>query len=127
MRLVSARRTRSPADGQSVAPVPAHPVIKRTASTYIFGAVCPKEGKGAALILPACNTEAMNLHLAEIATIIAPGVPAVLLVDRLAGTCRRASSCRPTSPLSPCRQNAPSSWPDGYFVPARLRDYCICA
>jgi hypothetical protein len=36
-------------------------------STYIFGAVCPKEGKGAALILPACNTEAMNLHLAEIA------------------------------------------------------------
>ena len=40
---------------------------RRTASTYIFGAVCPKEGKGAALIMPACNTEAMNLHLTEIA------------------------------------------------------------
>ena len=40
---------------------------QRTASTYIFGAVCPKEGKGAALILPTCNTEAMNLRLVEIA------------------------------------------------------------
>ena|SRR5664279_4265943 len=29
--------------------------------------ICPKQGKGAALILPAGNTEAMNLHLAEIA------------------------------------------------------------
>src|SRR5262249_47085794 len=32
--------------------------------------VCPKQGKGAALILPACNTEAMNLHLAEIAATV---------------------------------------------------------
>src|SRR5262245_18143749 len=41
---------------------PSAPRDQRTASTYIFGAVCPKEGKGAALILPACNSEAMNLH-----------------------------------------------------------------
>jgi hypothetical protein len=46
---------------------PSAPRDQRTTSTYIFGAVCPKLGKGAALILPACNTEAMNLHLAEIA------------------------------------------------------------
>jgi hypothetical protein len=44
-----------------------------------FGAVCPKQGKGAALILPTCNTEAMNLHLAEIAATVAPGAHAVLL------------------------------------------------
>src|SRR3979409_1843852 len=31
---------------------PSAPRDQRTASTYIFGAVCPKEGKGAALILP---------------------------------------------------------------------------
>src|SRR5208337_3354628 len=43
---------------------------------------CPKDGKGAALILPACNTEAMNLHLAEIAEIVAPGAHAVLMVDQ---------------------------------------------
>jgi transposase len=36
----------------------------------------------AALILPACNTEAMNLHLAEIAEMVAPGAHAVLLVDQ---------------------------------------------
>lgn len=52
---------------------PLAPHDQRTASTYIFGAICPKEGKGAALVLPACNVEAMNLHLAEIATQIAPG------------------------------------------------------
>src|SRR6516225_5724587 len=45
-----------------------------------LGAVCPKEGKGAALILPACNTEAMNLHLAEIAAAVAPAAHAILLV-----------------------------------------------
>jgi hypothetical protein len=47
-----------------------------------FLAICPKEGKGAALILPRCDTETMNLHLAEIATAIAPGNHAVLLVDQ---------------------------------------------
>ena len=61
---------------------PSAPRDQRTASTYIFGAVCPKRGKGAALILPACNTEAMNLQLAEIAAAVAPAAHAVLLVDQ---------------------------------------------
>ena len=61
---------------------PSAPRDQRTASTYIFGAVCPKEGKGAALIMPGCNTEAMNLHLAEIAATVAPAAHAVLLVDQ---------------------------------------------
>src|SRR3989442_9255527 len=46
--------------------LPSAPRDQRTASTYIFGAVCPKRGKVATLILPSCNTEPMNLHLAEI-------------------------------------------------------------
>jgi transposase len=61
---------------------PSAPRDQRTASTYIFGAVCPHEGKGAALILPACNSEAMNLHLAEIAKAVAPAAHAILLVDQ---------------------------------------------
>ena len=61
---------------------PSAPRDQRTASTYIFGAVCPQQGKGAALILPACNTEAMNLHLVEIAQTVEPGAHAVLLVDQ---------------------------------------------
>ena len=61
---------------------PAAPHDQRTASTYIFGAICPREGKGAALVLPRCNTEAMNLHLAEIATMVTPGAHAALIVDQ---------------------------------------------
>src|SRR5690348_16284459 len=61
---------------------PSAPSDQRTASAYIFGAICPNEGKGAALVMPRCNTEAMNLHLAEIATQIAPGAHAAILLDQ---------------------------------------------
>jgi transposase len=40
------------------------------------------EGKAAGLIMPRCNTQAMNLHLAEIAARVAPGRHAALLVDQ---------------------------------------------
>jgi len=63
-----------------------HPALgtagPRTASTCILGAICPKEGKGAALVLPWCNTEAMALHLAAISQKIEPGRHAALLLDQ---------------------------------------------
>jgi hypothetical protein len=46
---------------------PSAPQDQRTASTYIFGAICPETGAAAGLVLPWCNTEAMSLHLTEIA------------------------------------------------------------
>jgi DDE superfamily endonuclease len=55
---------------------------QRTQSTYLFGAVCPERGAGAALVLPACNTEAMQLHLDEIATKVTPGAHAILILDQ---------------------------------------------
>jgi hypothetical protein len=55
---------------------------QRTQSTYLFGAVCPERGTGAALVLPACNTEAMQLHLDEIATKVTPGAHAILILDQ---------------------------------------------
>ncbi len=61
---------------------PSAPQDQRTASTYIFGAICPEQGKAAGLILPRCNTEAMSLHLGAISAEVAPGRHAVLLVDR---------------------------------------------
>jgi len=72
-------------------------------------AICPKLGKGAALILPSCNTEAMNLHLAEIAKTVAPGAHAVLLVDQ-AGWHLSARLLIPANiTFSPCRRNPPNS------------------
>ena len=61
---------------------PSAPRDRRIVSASIFGAICPREGKGAALVLPRCNTAAMNLHLAEIAQAVAPGAHAVLLLDQ---------------------------------------------
>src|SRR5690349_21975451 len=61
---------------------PAAPHDQRTQSTYLFGAVCPERGTGAALVLPACNTEAMQLHLDEIATNVSPGAHAVVVLDQ---------------------------------------------
>jgi DDE superfamily endonuclease len=50
-------------------------------SAYIFGAICPARGVGAAIITPGANTEMMNLHLAEISTQVALGAICVLLCD----------------------------------------------
>lgn len=48
---------------------------------YIFGAICPQRGVGAGLVLPRADTEAMTLHLAEIAATVAPGAHAALILD----------------------------------------------
>ena len=61
---------------------PSAPSDQRTQSTYIFGAICPAKGKAAGLVLPRCTTEAMTLHLKEIARAVAPGAHAVLLLDQ---------------------------------------------
>jgi hypothetical protein len=50
-------------------------------TAYIFGAICPTRGVGAAVITPAVNTECINLHLAEISTQVAPGSIAALICD----------------------------------------------
>ncbi len=55
---------------------------QRTRSAYLFGAICPARGTGAALVLPSCNTGAMQLHIDEIATQVAPGAHAILLLDQ---------------------------------------------
>ena len=50
--------------------------------TYILGAICPKKGKGAGLVLPYCDTGAMQEHLAEISQAVDPGAHAVLILDQ---------------------------------------------
>jgi hypothetical protein len=57
----------------------------------------PERGAGAALVLSACNTEAMQLHLDEIATKIAPGGSrySVVAADTARGRYLRRSSQPP--------------------------------
>ena len=54
---------------------------QRHGSVWLFGAVCAARGVGAGLVLPLINTEAMNLHLAEISWHVAPGAHAILVLD----------------------------------------------
>ena len=61
---------------------PRQPADQRYESAYLFGAICPARGTGAALALSYADTEAMQLHLDEIARFVARGAHAVLLLDR---------------------------------------------
>ena len=61
---------------------PRAPHDQRTKSAYIFGAICPERGVGAALVLPRCNTQAMQWHIGEIASQVTPGAHAVVILDQ---------------------------------------------
>lgn len=60
---------------------PSAPRDQRYNWAYLFGAICPARGIGCGLVLPAANTDTMNLHLAEISSAITPGSHAVLVLD----------------------------------------------
>ena len=49
---------------------------------YIFGAICPEKGKGAGLVLPYCDSDAMAAQLEEISQAVDPGGHAVLILDQ---------------------------------------------
>ena len=61
---------------------PRQPADQRYENAYLFGAICPAKGKGAALALPYVDTEMMQLHLDEISSHVAKGAHAMLLLDR---------------------------------------------
>ena len=54
----------------------------RHEAVYLFGAVCPDRDHGVALALPEVSTAAMQAMLDELATAVAPGTHAVVILDR---------------------------------------------
>jgi hypothetical protein len=58
------------------------PRDQRRSPAWIFGAICPAEGKAAGIVMPGCNSEAMSMHLEEIAFHVAPDAHAVVLPDQ---------------------------------------------
>ena len=51
-------------------------------NTDLVRSLCPSQGKAAALIMPVCNTAAMNHHLGEISSQVAADAHAVVILDR---------------------------------------------
>ena len=85
------------------APVGSRPPVvrdNRHGSAYLFGAICPARGVGAAVITPVADVAAMDAHLAEIGTQVAPGAHAVLPPDR-AGWHRRGKRLRVPENITP--------------------------
>ena len=58
---------------------PRQPADQRYDNAYLFGAICPARGVGAALALPYADADMMQLHLDEISRNVAD---AVLILDR---------------------------------------------
>jgi hypothetical protein len=50
-------------------------------SAYLFGAICPQRGVGAAIIMPAVSSEAMAEHLTEVSSQVRPSAHAVVVCD----------------------------------------------
>ena len=78
MKPAPARRISSHADGPDVARArqPAHRM-----GLYLRRDL-PAKGKGAGLVMPWCDTDAMAAHLIEISAAVDPGAHAVLIVDQ---------------------------------------------
>ena len=54
----------------------------RTGCAYLFGAICPERGTGAALATQRADTWAMQLHLDEIGLAVTQGAHAILILDQ---------------------------------------------
>jgi hypothetical protein len=80
---------------------------QRTQSTYLFGAVCPERGTGSGLVLPVCNAEAMQLHLDDIATKVAPRAHAILIFDQAGWHGAKALKTPPNLSLMPLPPRSP--------------------
>lgn len=61
---------------------PRQPKDQRYENAYLFGAVCPGRGTGAALVMPYADTQAMQKHLDEISRAVAPGAHALVILDQ---------------------------------------------
>ena len=87
---------------------PRQPRDQRYQAAYLFAAACPEAEKTAALVLPQVNTEAMNLHLAEIAGHVAADSHAVVILDQAGWHGSHGLIVPKNLPSCRCRPTAPS-------------------
>jgi hypothetical protein len=87
---------------------PSAPHDQRTRLAYIFGAICPKQGKAAALVMPCCDTHAMNQHLIEISRNVADNAHALLIIDQAGWHMSNNLIVPENITTCRCRQNHPN-------------------
>lgn len=76
-------------------------------SVYLFGAVCPQTGESNAWLMPVANTETMNVHLADLSQQLAPGIHALVVVDRAGWHTTKQLTVPDTLTLLPLPSQAP--------------------
>ena len=79
----------------------------RTKSAYLFGAICPKRGAGAAVVMPRANTQAMQHHLDEIARNLPQRHMRSSYSTRPAGIPPKSCACRENLSLLPLPPKSP--------------------
>ena len=86
---------------------PSAPKDQRTQSAYLFGAICPQKGTCAGLVMPYCDSQAMNEHLLEISAQVEPGSHAVVLLDQAGWHISQALKTPPNLTLLSLPSKAP--------------------
>jgi hypothetical protein len=76
---------------------PTQPADQRYDNAYLFGAICPARGVGAALALPYADTDMMQLHLNEISRNVTEGRTPSCCSIAPGGIRRASSTCLKTS------------------------------
>lgn len=85
---------------------PRQPKDQRYANAYIFGAICPGRGSGAALVRPYCDTPAMEAHLEEISLNVASGSHAAVIMPL--GDCQQSPAGNRQGRMAHNRQAQPA-------------------
>jgi hypothetical protein len=104
---------------------PSAPKDQCTTSAYIYGMICPAEGKAAGLVLPRCNTEGVTLHLAEISAAVAPGAHAVLLLNQAGWHGSRALVVPSNISLLPLPPKMPRTQPGRERLAVHARELAV--
>jgi putative transposase len=95
---------------------------QRTASAYIFGAICPGAEKAPGL---SCNNEAMALNLEEISLVVAPSAHALVLLDQVGWHASKKLPVPGNITVVPLPPKSPELNPVGKYLAVHARQLAL--
>ena len=108
---------------------PRQPKDQRYQSAYLFGAICPARGTGAAVAMPFADTHAMQAHLEEIGRTVAAGAHAACRSPTpmpCRPISRRSAALSPPAPTPSCSWTAPVGTPPANLSSPKTSRRCCC-